>query len=179
MKYRVPRLARLRLILAAIVIGLFAVGCGSTVEGDPERASGQEGLFNPCTDIPDSVIEEVGLDPSTENIDISGVEQPGWKICSWAASWYYVIVYSNKYSIVDARANADFAGFTSMRIGTRDVVQFRRTEDVEVERCYAAIDVDQGSIWIAVDLKGGEEQRDPICELDIQYVQKLETYLPR
>ena len=178
MKYRDHRVTRLRLVLAAFVIGLLTVSCGSTVVGEPERASGQEGLFNPCTDIPDSVIEDVGLDPATEEIDISGVEQPGWKICSWTASRYYLIVFANDHTLDEARANPDFGGFKNIQAGTREAVQFHRKDDVEVERCYVGLSIEGGSIWVAVDLMGGETMEEPTCDLAVDYVAKLDGFLP-
>ena len=179
MKYRDHRLARLRLILAAIVIGLFAVGCGSTVEGEPERASGQEGLFNPCTDIPDSVIEEVGLDPSTEDIDIDGVEQPGWKMCSWTSSWYFFTIMSTDYTLDDVRNRPDYMKFDESHIGDRVGLWFRRESDETIDGCYLAFAESRGSVWLNIEAKAGTPHEGSTCELVESFALQLASSLPR
>ncbi|KJF19541.1 DUF3558 domain-containing protein [Rhodococcus sp. AD45-ID] len=179
MKCQDPRLARLRLMLAAFVVGLFAMGCGSTVEGEPERASGQEGLFNPCTDIPDSVIEGVGLDPATESADIFGVEQPGWKICKWSGEWYFFTIFSTEHPIERLRANEEYVDIESIPIGTRMGVEFHKADDPSLTRCFVALAVDQGMVWLSVNTKATFVQTEPTCSLTRRYADALESNLPR
>src|SRR3546814_9042897 len=104
-----------------------AAGCSSVVEGAAEPASGQEGLFYPCKDIPDSVLEEVGLDPATEEVDIAGVAQPGWKLCTWSGSWYFAAMYANEHSTYDIRANPAYAKLSDIEVGQRKALEFRRS----------------------------------------------------
>jgi hypothetical protein len=165
-------------MLAAIVIGLFAVGCGSTVEGEPERASGQEGLFNPCTDIPDSVIEGVGLDPATESVDVFGVEQPGWKICSWDGSWYNVTIYSTSYTVSDVRSNPDYVDFIDVDIGDRRATQYRRADSTD-EACYVIFALDQGSVWINAEKDALSEHTGNSCDEARRLTDELDSHLPR
>ena len=165
-------------MLAAIVIGLFAVGCGSTVEGVPERASGQEGLFNPCTDIPDSVIEGVGLDPATESIDIFGVEQPGWKICAWDGSWYGLSILSTRYTTDDIRKNPDYVDIVDIEIDGRTAIEYRKVSDVVGEGCYVVFSADQGSVWVRVQSTGLEPQEMPSCDMARALADGLVSYLP-
>ena len=172
-------MVQLRLVLAAFVIGLLAVGCGSTIVGEPERASGQEGLFNPCTDIPDSVIEGVGLDPSTESVDIFGVEQPGWKICKWSGDWYFFTIFSTEHAIDRVEANPENVDVKSIPIGTRTGVEFHKADDPELSRCFVALAVDQGMVWLSVNTKATYEQKEPTCSLTRRYADALESNLPR
>ncbi|ROZ44725.1 DUF3558 domain-containing protein [Rhodococcus sp. WS3] len=165
-------------MLAAIVIGLFSVGCGSTVEGVPERASGQEGLFNPCTDIPDSVIEGVGLDPATESIDIFGVEQPGWKICAWDGSWYGLSILSTRYTTDDIRKNPDYVDIVDIEIDGRTAIEYRKVSDVVGEGCYVVFSADQGSVWVRVQSTGLEPQEMPSCDMARALADGLVSYLP-
>ncbi|PVX66712.1 UNVERIFIED_ORG: uncharacterized protein DUF3558 [Nocardia globerula] len=179
MKYRDPKLAGLRRIAAAIVMGLFAVGCGSTVEGVPERASGQEGLFNPCTDIPDSVIEEVGLDPSTELIDIDGVEQPGWKMCMWKSTWYFFTIMSTKYTLDDVRSNSDYTKFDESIIADRVGLWFQRESDETIDGCYLAFAASQGSVWLNIEADAGTPHQGSTCGLVESFALQLVSSLPR
>jgi len=167
-----------RLLMAGMLVWA-AAGCSSVVEGAAEPASGQEGLFDPCKDIPDSVLEEVGLDPATEEVDIEGVEQPGWKICSWTEPWYYLIVYSNRFTVDDARKNSDYTGFEEISLNERRGVQYHRASDVEIDKCYIALEAKQGSVWIVVDTKGIAEQEGSTCGLASEYAHSLLAALPR
>lgn len=172
-------MAQIRLMLAAVTIGLLTVSCGSTVVGEPERASGQEGLFNPCTDIPDSVIEGVGLDPATESVDIFGVEQPGWKICKWSSDWYFFTIFSNEYTVEQLQANARYVDVESIPIGNRMGVQFHEADDPTLARCFVALAVDQGAVWLSVSTKATYVQTEPTCSLTRRYADALERNLPR
>ncbi len=178
MKYRDPRVARHRLMLAACAIGVLVVGCGSTVEGEPERASGQGGLFNPCTDIPDSVIEGAGLDPATESVDVFGVEQPGWKICAWDGSWYGLSILSTRYTTDDIRKNPDYVEIVDTQISGRTAISYRKESDAVGEGCYVVFPADQGSVWIRVQSTGLEPQDMPSCDMAMALANALVTYLP-
>ena len=166
-------------MLAAIVIGLFAVGCGSTVEGEPERASGQEGLFNACTDIPDSVIEQVGLNPLTKDIDIDGVEQPGWKMCSWTASWYFFTIMATDYTLDDVRNRPDYTKFDETNIGDRAGLWFRRESDETIDGCYLAFATSKGSVWLNIEAKAGTPHESSTCGLVESFALQLVSSLPR
>ncbi|MGM5069591.1 DUF3558 domain-containing protein [Rhodococcus qingshengii] len=155
-----------------------AAGCSSVVEGAAEPASGQEGLFDPCKDIPDSVLEEVGLDPATEEVDIAGVEQPGWKICSWTESWYYLSIFSTESSIETTKQNPNYVGFKPVTIGQRDGVEFHLQADADLVRCFVALPAAQGAIWLSVDTKLALKPEGSTCELTQHYASLLDQRLP-
>ncbi|WP_232816908.1 DUF3558 domain-containing protein [Rhodococcus sp. H-CA8f] len=167
-----------RLLMAGMLVWA-AAGCSSVVEGAAEPASGQEGLFDPCKDIPDSVLEEVGLDPATEEVDIEGIEQPGWKICSWTESWYYVVLFSNRFTIDEVKENPDYTGFQEIALDARSGVRYHRVSDDEIGKCYVAVEAKQGSIWIVVEKKGSAEMQGATCDLATSYATALEGYVPR
>ncbi|KJF19543.1 DUF3558 domain-containing protein [Rhodococcus sp. AD45-ID] len=166
-----------RLLVAGILVWAL-VGCGSAVEGEAEPLSGQAGLFDPCTDIPDSAIRGVGLDPYTKEVDIEGVEIPGWKICSWKGPWYFVVIFSNMHSLQDIRANTDFTGFHEVEIGQRQGVQYSSAQDQVGASCYFATQVKQGSIWLQISRMGLRPIEEPTCVLMQRYGLELETYWP-
>ncbi|NMM86143.1 hypothetical protein B2J88_17500 [Rhodococcus sp. SRB_17] len=167
-----------RLLVAGILVWTVA-GCGSAVEGAAEPASGQEGLFNPCTDIPDSVIEGVGLDPTTAASGIAGVEQPGWKICAWDGSWYYLTIFSTTYTVADIRENSEYVDFVDEPIGNRVAMQYRRASDSLREGCYLVFPADQGSIWINVEKILSRVQEEQSCVVARRAANQLESALPR
>lgn len=167
-----------RLLMAGVLVWA-AAGCSSVVEGAAEPASGQEGLFDPCKDIPDSVLEEVGLDPATEEVDIAGVEQPGWKICGWSGSWYFLTVYSTARTVNDVRRNADYRDVEELRAGSRHGIQFQRVDDVDGNGCYIAFPVEQGSIWVNIERMLSEAQEEPSCVVAQRVSVDIEHVLPK
>ncbi|QIP41463.1 hypothetical protein G9444_4219 [Rhodococcus erythropolis] len=166
-----------RLLMAGMLVWA-AAGCSSVVEGAAEPASGQEGLFDPCKDIPDSVLEEVGLDPATEEVDIAGVAQPGWKICTWSGSWYFAAMYANEHSTDDIRANPDYAQLRDIEVGQRKAIEFRRTADLDDGACYVAVDTGQGSVWLKVYRKGIRPIEEPTCQLAFGFAGRFEGLWP-
>ncbi|MEA1796488.1 DUF3558 domain-containing protein [Rhodococcus sp. 1.20] len=166
-----------RLLMAGVLVWA-AAGCSSVVEGAAEPASGQESLFDPCKDIPDSVLEEVGLDPATEEVDIAGVEQPGWKICSWTESWYYLSIFSTESSIETTKQNPNYVGFKPVTIGQRDGVEFHLQADADLVRCFVALPAAQGAIWLSVDTKLALKPEGSTCELTQYYANLLDQRLP-
>ncbi|MCJ0906529.1 DUF3558 domain-containing protein [Rhodococcus sp. ARC_M6] len=167
-----------RLLVAGILVWT-AAGCGSAVEGAAEPASGQEGLFNPCTDIPDSVIAGVGLDPATKKVDIEGIEQPGWKICRWTSSWYFLSILSTEYLLDDVRDNQGYTKLGETPVGDRVGLQFRRESDESFEGCYLAIEAKQGSVWINIEAKAGQSHEVSTCGLVEDFATRLDSSLPR
>ncbi len=167
-----------RLLMAGVLVWA-AAGCSSVVEGAAEPASGQEGLFDPCKDIPDSVLEEVGLDPATEEVDIAGVEQPGWRICSWTGTWFFVSVLSNRYTQIEVTRNPEYAEFVEMTIGDRAGIRFQRGSDAAADGCYVAFAATQGSVWVNVEAKAGVTHQESACELVSDVAEHLDGNLPR
>lgn len=166
-----------RLLVAGILVWAL-IGCGSAVEGEAEPLSGQEGLFDPCTDIPDSAIRGVGLDPYTKEVDIAGVEIPGWKICTWSGDWYFVAIFSNIHSINDIRNHPEYGNLVAGSVGSRQGVMFTKVDDLDGDSCYIAAEVSQGSIWLRVNRKGLRAVEEPTCGLAQNYVDQLEGFWP-
>ncbi len=166
-------------VAAVLFAGALATGCSASVQGAPQPASGQEGLFDPCKDIPGTMLEEVGLDPATEEVDIAGVEQPGWRICSWTGTWFFVSVLSNRYTQNDVTRNPDYAEFVEMPIGDRVGIRFQRESDAAVDGCYVALAASQGSVWVNVEAKAGVTHQESACELVVDVAELLNGYLPR
>ncbi|WP_227985108.1 DUF3558 family protein [Nocardia spumae] len=111
-------------------------GCGSTTEGTaaPASSDAAAGLWDPCTQIPDSALSAAQVDPSTKESGVAGVEQSGWKICGWKGRRYDVTVYSTHRSASEI-ANKD--GNTNQqpvtiagRAGTQFAAGFRTGCDV-------------------------------------------------
>ncbi|MGC0365493.1 hypothetical protein ABH922_003477 [Rhodococcus sp. 27YEA15] len=155
------------------------VGCGQVVEGTAERVSGQEGLFDPCADIPASAIESVGLDPTTAVVGTNGVEMTGQRICTWIDSWYSVGVISVPYSIEDIKATGKYVGFTEVQIGDRTGVELNYVDDPTPKRCIVAVPARQGSIWLEILTNLNHDPIEPTCPLALNYARMLLEQFPQ
>ncbi|MGV9924947.1 DUF3558 domain-containing protein [Nocardia rhamnosiphila] len=139
--------------MAAVVVLAGAVlavsGCaattgGSAAPGTTTAASvATEALWDPCTQISDDVLRQVGVDPSTRDNTISGVaDVEGWKLCSWhdkASRWNYTLgVWSTTHSIDEIKADRNNVEFVDVNISGRLGVQFGKVHDTNDEECYIA-----------------------------------------
>lgn len=167
-----------RLLMAATMMWA-AAGCGSAVEGTAEPASGQEGLFDPCNDIPDDVLRKAGLDPATEEADIAGVEQPGWKICKWTEDWFFLNIMSTTRTIDEVRGNSGYVDVESVEIGGRSGIEFHAVNDPGVSRCFVAVQAEHGATWISVNTKATYVPPEPTCALTTTFAESLGDYLPK
>ncbi|MGC0365495.1 hypothetical protein ABH922_003479 [Rhodococcus sp. 27YEA15] len=154
------------------------VGCGQVVEGTAERVSGQEGLFDPCADIPASAIESVGLDPTPDVIDVLGAQITGQRSCGWNASWYSLAIYSTVYEIDEIRSNEKFSRASDVQVGGRAGIEFSFVSDINYENCFVALRTIQGSIWVSIIKMVSKEMVEPTCPLALKNAEALLEYLP-
>ncbi|MGC0364077.1 hypothetical protein ABH922_002061 [Rhodococcus sp. 27YEA15] len=164
-----------RLLSIGLVLCLLGA-CGSEVGGTAQQASGQDGLFDPCKEVPAAAIESVGLDPSTAD---PGIEITSQKACEWTGPWYFFGILSRRESIDEIKGNVKFSGFESLKVGDRSGVQFHSASDQNMERCFVALPANGGSIWLSVSTKTGDISEEPTCPLTVTYVRSLEEFLPR
>ena len=131
--------ASVRRYAAALVVGCIAMigaaGCSETVTGIPAPASTTDFkaatalLWDPCKKIPDDMIASIGLDLSSKEHGIGGIDQSQWKICSWRRSdrQYSITVYTTIHTtdqFETKEGNVDFADVTiAGRHGRRYRVQ--------------------------------------------------------
>lgn len=135
-------------------------GCDATTGGSAgpvttTDAVATEALWDPCTQINDDVLRQVGVDPSTRDNTISGVENvEGWKLCSWhdkPSDWNYRLgVWSTAHTIEETKQDKNNVGFTDINVAGRSGVQFRRAEDRYEEKCYLSFPSGSQAIEISV-----------------------------
>ncbi|MBF6097216.1 DUF3558 domain-containing protein [Nocardia cyriacigeorgica] len=140
---------------------LAATGCNATNEGtatpvsSTDQSTSNEALWDPCAQIGDDVLAQLGVDPSTEDDTISGVENvPGWKLCSWhdkASRWDYTLgVWATTHTIEESKKDPNNVDFTAITIAGREGVQFRRAYDKHDEVCYLSFPSNSQSIEISI-----------------------------
>ncbi|MFD1811800.1 DUF3558 family protein [Rhodococcus gannanensis] len=126
-------------------------GCG-TVSGqaEPVGSAVGESPFEPCDDIPDGVIRELGFDPATEARDIMGVKQPGRNICFWNGGAGYLSVESNLDGLAAIRQDPSFLDIREIDISGQSGLAFSHEGYREGRNCYAATETDAGLLMVSV-----------------------------
>ncbi|MER2240757.1 DUF3558 domain-containing protein [Rhodococcus sp. (in: high G+C Gram-positive bacteria)] len=162
------------LVAAALLVG----GCSSTVEGHAVRPDGTDGLFDPCSAIPDEVISGLGADVASEETGILGVRQGEFEICTWMSDWYQLGVWSTFHTLDDVRRNPNDTDIRDAPTVGAGAITFRELRDVENTLCVVAIPVEQGSIFVRVDALLRVPHREEICGLATRHAVALRPYLP-
>lgn len=172
---------------------LAATGCNATNEGTANPTSGTneaattEALWDPCHQIGDDILAQIGVDPSTEDDTISGVENvEGWKLCSWkdrpTRPNYSLGVWSTNHTIEESKKDPNNVDFTDITIAGRDGVQFRRADDNNDDVCYLSFPSGEQTIEISVykayTSKTLDDDRPP-CVIAASAAEILVPILPR
>ncbi|MEV0299139.1 DUF3558 domain-containing protein [Nocardia sp. NPDC050710] len=142
--------------LAGVV--LLASGCGSETDGKATPSTGvgtsaaTAALWDPCTQISDQVLQKVGVVPATKESGISGVQQPGWKVCSWhdrQSGWNYSLgVWSTTNTVDDFQKKSENTNFSDISIAGRSGVTYHRMNDKDGEDCDLLFPAAQGAVLI-------------------------------
>lgn len=115
------------MVLAAAAVSAVVAACGETTEGSPTTSTSipREALWDPCTEIPDSVLSEAGLDPTTKDSGIAGVEMTAWRICGWRNKEFAITVYSTDKSMDFFESKSGNVEFQDVTVAGRTGRQFR------------------------------------------------------
>ncbi len=177
----VPRAA------ASLLAALALTGCSQTVTGHAVKTTPSvlgADLFNPCTQLPDNVITQVGLDPATKRVVTDAPTGPvDARVCMWRPDGqqpYHVTVLSIVYTIDQMYENTEHEGFIDISIGERRALQshLKRIERPG-EDCYVSMQAAQGMFEISVGWYTLEPITADTCALAIQYATALEPHLPK
>ncbi|MEV3962507.1 DUF3558 domain-containing protein [Nocardia sp. NPDC050193] len=156
---------------------LAASGCDAPTGGlaAPQTTTNSavtEALWDPCTEISDDVLRQVGVDPSTRDNTISGVENvEGWKLCSWhdkASRWDYTLgVWSTTHRIEELRGDVNNVEFTDVSVSGRAGVRFKKAHDTQNSVCYLAFPFSDGALEISVfNSAASDLEQDPCRTAD-------------
>lgn len=159
---------------ASVLLG----GCTSTVAGEAVRPDGADGLFDPCAAIPDEVISGLGADVTTEETGVAGVRQAEFEICTWDTDWYYLGVWSTFHTLDDVRRNPDDTDITDAPEVGEGAITFREVSDTDHDRCFVAIPVTQGAIFIQANAMWGMGSHEEMCALAVRLAKALMPYFP-
>lgn len=154
-----------------MVTGCDANPPGSTTpETSTDEAAATEALWDPCTQISDDVLQRVGVDPTTRDNKISGVEYvEGWKLCSWKEKEiredYSLGVWATTHTIEETKEDENNIDFTDISVSGRPGVQFKRADDTGDRVCYLSFPSNGQSVEISIyKTVSTKDDRGP-CEI--------------
>lgn len=156
---------------------LAATGCNATNEGTAtpvsttDKAAATEALWDPCTQVGEDVLAQVGVDSSTKDTTISGVENvEGWKLCSWhnkRSRWDYTLgIWSTIHTVDEIKADPNNTDFTDITAAGRSGIQFRKAHDAAYNSvCYIAFPSNGQTFEVSIyKTPLTTDDRDP-CEI--------------
>jgi hypothetical protein len=144
-------------VLAAAVVLVVGTGCSSSTSGtaSPETSAADANSavnWDPCTQISDDVVRQVGADPTTRETGVGGVAVEGWKACSW----YFqpekarsLTVWSSKFTADDLKKKSDNIDFAAISVAGRDGWRYHRASDTRHEDCDLVFPAKSGSFQLS------------------------------
>jgi hypothetical protein len=135
---------------AALAVSLAACGDDGHNTG-PAAATPRPAaeLWNPCT-LPPDVVRAAGVDPATAETGIGGVEQSGWKICSWDGAAYTLTVYSTGRTVAEFERKPGNVDFRDITIAGRAGRQFRVQGGATDLKCDVVFPAAHGVVQVAL-----------------------------
>ncbi|MBF6343780.1 DUF3558 domain-containing protein [Nocardia cyriacigeorgica] len=179
--------------LSAVVV---LAGCGSSTEGTAEPTGGSAGTsaaeqaiaedvpsgFDPCTDIPQEVLDSEGLHTtSSSSKDEMQSGKIKWKGCYWVVSDGYSTSISTTNLTLDMVREKNLPGARETTIAGRPVVIAHHSENQNNKTtCRLHAQMEGGSLEFAIDNapsapKTGSQYS---CDIALRLAEKVVPLLP-
>lgn len=176
--------------VVAVGVLLLVTGCGSTKGGTATPSTGAAGtsaataaLWDPCTQVSDQVLQNVGLDPSSKKADVAGVPEPGWKVCGWHDPQtpfnYNVGVWSTIHTVDEFKKKKDNVDFVDISVNGRNGYQFRDAGYEVGEACYLVFPAAQGAFQITTLNVSSKGRQVPACDRAKAAAEVIAPIFPR
>jgi hypothetical protein len=178
---------RTAVIFAALALA--AAGCSSSTGGTPTTPpSPAAAPWDPCTQIPDSLITRAGLDPSTKDPNAAGAQYQGWKTCAWKPLGYvpegttgYIVglLVTNTKSLGDERTDPSNENLSSAFVNNRQALLFHAGGGNPNEDCTLALPtITNGIILVVVNGTVLTHYTRSACDVAKQTAVSLQSVLP-
>ncbi|MBF6437878.1 DUF3558 domain-containing protein [Nocardia cyriacigeorgica] len=183
--------------VAAVGVVVVA-GCSSATEGQPvaEGAAGQGSSvsttatlaaeapagFDPCTDIPASIIKEEDMRPATDDADYDGSGGRKWRGCRWMVPDSYAVGITTTNITVDmVKANKEFRIRDEYTIDGRRAVAFHAADETDPRSsCTLNVEMKGGSLEFSMDNPTSRNKTGHLdtCELARGLAEKVVPHVP-
>ncbi|MGQ4617319.1 DUF3558 family protein [Nocardia sp. R7R-8] len=172
---------------------ILAVGCGSSGDGDSESPStraSQPSLaadvprtYDPCKDVPPSVLASEKLDrQSLANLDSDGsIGRIKWRGCAWGRTNGYTTSIRTTNLTVDIVRSRNFADSNEFTVNGRRAISTRQFEGPHIkDSCTVDVEMKGGSL--EVDVNNPPSNRDTgsvdSCEIARTLAEKVVPTMP-
>ncbi|MEV6280096.1 DUF3558 domain-containing protein [Nocardia sp. NPDC051832] len=155
-------------VAALTGVVLLASGCNSKTDGKPEPTTTDTSaattvLWDPCTQISDQVLRQVGVDPATKTSGAAGVEEPGWKICTWNNDDFNLVVFSTFRTVDEFKKKSENVDFVDTTVGGRSGMRYRQVDDKDDRICDLIFPAKQGSFDVMVSNRISSKNKVAPC----------------
>ncbi|MQY29792.1 DUF3558 domain-containing protein [Nocardia aurantia] len=168
------------MVTTALVVGA-AAGCGSSGSGGETSPSGRSTSatttlaaqaptgFDPCHDIPTSVLDSEGLDHKATNADSDGSGGAKWRGCIYAAAdGYGASIRTTNITLPMVRSNIGFAVAGEMVIGDRRALSYHDVDQPDHRAfCLLNLEMKGGSLEISIDNPASSRKTGRLESCDI------------
>ncbi|MGY1900320.1 DUF3558 domain-containing protein [Nocardia gipuzkoensis] len=172
-------------VVALAGVVLVASGCESGTNGTAtpstttDISAATAALWDPCTQVSNSTLQQIGVRPDTKRSGVAGVEEPGWKVCSWNNDDFNLGVSTAIYTVADFKAKPDNISFTDISIAGRSGVQHRRTSDRFNELCDLIFPASSGSFGVTISNRASAKNPPEPCSSARAAAEILAPTFPR
>ncbi|RBO90669.1 DUF3558 domain-containing protein [Nocardia puris] len=188
-------------ILGVVAAGAGLVGCGSTTDGEAQPAGGgtstsaEDGKnslglepevpqsFDPCTDIPQSVLDAEDVHPAVIPNTADADAQGGlvkWRGCSWVRTKGHAVSVQVTNMTLDFVRQEFYYDGREATVSGRPTVIARRNENRGTEVCSVNVEMQGGSLEFFVNNPPSREATGTIdaCDLGLSFAEKVVPILP-
>lgn len=156
---------RLAQLVTVAVLAASLAACSSSDGATGTAAStarpGGE-LWNPCS-LPTETVRAAGVNPATIESGIGGVEQSGWRICSWDGAAYSITVYSTGRTVAEFERKPGNTDFRDVTVAGRTGRQFRVQGGSTDLKCDYVFPAQQGVVQVALLASAILDHREDPC----------------
>ncbi|MGW4742422.1 DUF3558 domain-containing protein [Nocardia xishanensis] len=168
-------------LCAAVVLVPAVAGCEGATEGTPttSTSAAQVALWNPCTEVPDGLLRQIGVDPATEESGVGGVHQSGWEICGWKGARFYLTVFSTKRTVQEVRDKPGNVEFQDVDVAGRRGVQYRVEGASKKLTCDVVFEAQQGALSVLISNNPVDDRPEDPCAVAKRAAAALTPIFPQ
>ncbi|WP_327119798.1 DUF3558 domain-containing protein [Nocardia sp. NBC_01730] len=184
-----PQANSRRLTILAVGAALALAGCGPSTDGDakpngsssanPSIAPDVPAGYDPCTDIPQSVLDSENL-RSKDKEDSNASGGVRWRGCAWIQTDGYAPVIRTTNLTVDMVRDKKFADAREYTINGRHAISTRQVDEHPEAVCTINVEMNGGSLEFFLSNPSSRKATGNLdtCELARKLAEKVVPTIP-